>query len=203
MSDEQTRFVYVVTSGEYSDYHIDGVFDNRPDAEYYAEHFAGEYYSKARVEEYELNPASRIIAEGMRGYKVVMYRNGDTEGVTEKTAKVGGELEAIIKTVGEYNLSSGTWLMLNHQFEEKEEFLAWLAMPINAELAHKIAANQARPVALHMTVIARNEQHAIKIVNEYRTQLIARNRWPADDELDRGRDGTYYSYIYDLEAVSE
>lgn len=51
--------VYVVTSGEYSDYSILGVFDSRELAdEVVAEREStGNRYNRARVEEYELNPA--------------------------------------------------------------------------------------------------------------------------------------------------
>lgn len=42
--------VYVVTSGEYSEYRIDGIFDNIEDAEKLRDHVLG------KIEEYELNP---------------------------------------------------------------------------------------------------------------------------------------------------
>lgn len=49
------KTVYIVTSGSYSDYGIDSVWDNYKDAQKVADRFGGEGY----VEEYVLNNASR------------------------------------------------------------------------------------------------------------------------------------------------
>lgn len=45
--------VYVVTSGEYSDYHIDGVFDDLNKAEIYAATIEDKYGENTSVEEYD------------------------------------------------------------------------------------------------------------------------------------------------------
>ena len=46
----ETKKVYVVTSGEYSDYHIVGIFDSREKAEEYINHST--YSDLNDVEEY-------------------------------------------------------------------------------------------------------------------------------------------------------
>ena len=48
------KTIYIVTSGEYSDYRIDAVFDTKELAENFVESRAELYY-KARIEEYPLN----------------------------------------------------------------------------------------------------------------------------------------------------
>lgn len=45
--------VYVVTSGEYSDYHIDGVFDDLNKAEIYVATIEDKYGDNARIEEFD------------------------------------------------------------------------------------------------------------------------------------------------------
>jgi len=45
--------VYIVTSGEYSDYHIDGVFDDLNKAEIYAATIDGECSDPVYIEEYD------------------------------------------------------------------------------------------------------------------------------------------------------
>lgn len=49
----ETKKVYVVTSGDYSDYHIVGIFDSREKAEEYINHSANSDLNE--IEEYNLN----------------------------------------------------------------------------------------------------------------------------------------------------
>jgi hypothetical protein len=72
--DEQ-RTIYVVTAGEYSDYGIRGVFDDRELAEAFAER--SQRYDSARIEEWDLNPFTEELREGLVPYFVSLKRNGD------------------------------------------------------------------------------------------------------------------------------
>ena len=65
------KTIYVVTSGDYSDYHIDGVFD----VPALAERLRNALYN-GRVEPWELNKLHSKIALGYKYYRVYM----DTEG---------------------------------------------------------------------------------------------------------------------------
>jgi len=71
------KIIYVVTKGEYSDYRICGVFDNKPDASYVAAKYDGE------VETYSLNPAVCELRKGYTGFIVRMERDGTTDSVEE------------------------------------------------------------------------------------------------------------------------
>jgi hypothetical protein len=51
----EERKLYAVTEGDYSDYRIVGLFDDRAKAEAYADHFGGEFGTMT-VEDYEANP---------------------------------------------------------------------------------------------------------------------------------------------------
>jgi hypothetical protein len=67
------RMIYVVTEGDYSDYHIVAVYETQADADYHREHIGGD-----SVEEHELNPYREQIAGGLARYRVTMLRGGDT-----------------------------------------------------------------------------------------------------------------------------
>lgn len=124
---------YVVTVGEYSDYHICGVYSDRERAEYAAQLFRG------GVEEFEVD-SWPDHPQGMLRFFVRMKHGGES-------------------TVGN-------------------------ASPTEAEYqAHHFAADYWTGVQeLWMHVWAKDEQHAVKIVNEKRGQLIAGDQWP-DNEL--------------------
>lgn len=65
--------IYIVTSGEYSDYSIDGVFDSREKAETYIayERAHGRYhYDKPNIEEWELNESYDPISRGLTCFRV-------------------------------------------------------------------------------------------------------------------------------------
>ncbi len=54
--------VYVITSGEYSDYSIDAVYSTRAMAEEALPAFSGSYGDKPDIEEWELDPAEPLAA---------------------------------------------------------------------------------------------------------------------------------------------
>ena len=69
--------VYVVTSGEYSDYHIDAVFDSREAAEVYCALGHGEY-----VEDYDVNAEAATKPTQSIVYRYwVCYPSHDTGGI--------------------------------------------------------------------------------------------------------------------------
>jgi len=134
--------VYVLTEGEYSDYHIVGVYSTKEDAEAAKRWILGvknvsSYFaSGVVVEEYELDPHADAIRQGLTAYRVRMAWNGDTEAVYRadddaygRTICMGGGINALAQGV------SGV-------------------------------------------VFARDEQHAVKIVNEKRAQMIAQGIGP-------------------------
>lgn len=65
--------IFIVTSGEYSDYKIMGVFDSKEKAELYIESFHG------RIEEYNLNPYNEQLKNGFKSFQVHMNIKGSTE----------------------------------------------------------------------------------------------------------------------------
>ncbi len=74
MSDKK---VFVVTSGEYSDYHIDAVFSNIRDAEIFCANHDKGFYGSPEIEEYEIDiDVSQMDADIVYAYVV---RDGKIE----------------------------------------------------------------------------------------------------------------------------
>lgn len=100
--------IYVVTSGEYSDYHIEGIFDSNELAESFMEAFAPDKYNEPMcVNEWDLNSCG--FKKGLKAYRVELkpttgdvveirqerscfifnyYENGVTETM-DKTLNIG------------------------------------------------------------------------------------------------------------------
>lgn len=81
--------VFIVTSGSYSDYNIDAVFDTKEKAEAYIKSF-GQYDQDFNdIEEYDLNPKTRTRGrKGMFAYHVRM-----TEALEVKSCFSGESYE--------------------------------------------------------------------------------------------------------------
>ena len=74
------KTIYIVSSGCYSDYHIDAVFDSKELAEKFVETFNENnmFHNQMRIEEWELNPLKKELKKDFNPYFVRMKRNGDT-----------------------------------------------------------------------------------------------------------------------------
>lgn len=66
--------VYLVTDGDYSDYHVVAAFTT----EALAEAFVA-WYGSGLVEEYELDEVPQLMRDGTHQYHVRMWRDGDCE----------------------------------------------------------------------------------------------------------------------------
>jgi len=71
-----SNIIYVVTSGDYSDYHIDGVFDDPALAE-----LIKNALNNARIEPWELNMMHSKITQGYKFFRVFMDTKGNTPEV--------------------------------------------------------------------------------------------------------------------------
>ena len=78
--------VYVVTRGEYSDYHICGVFDEKEKASLFINSFDNDEYM---IEEWNLNPYELELKEGMCPFFVRMAKNGDVLKSCKVTSDYG------------------------------------------------------------------------------------------------------------------
>ena len=70
--------VYIVTAGNYSDYHIVAVFSTRKKAEEFLKRYEEVYpYIDVRIEEHPID----VPVEKRFGYRVMMKKNGDVVSI--------------------------------------------------------------------------------------------------------------------------
>jgi hypothetical protein len=108
-----------------------------------------ESYEPAVVAEWPLDPGVEAINQGLSPFIVWMLR----DGTTEKAQMYAEDFE--------YTLN------------ERPTIWRRSTAPINKGKAI------VPPNCLMARVFAKDDQHAIKIVNEYRTQMIAKGEWEA------------------------
>ena len=118
------KTVWVIEEGEYSDYHIVGIFETEDSAREVQQFIKSGY-----VSEWSLNPATDQLRAGLERHHVQMYRDG-----------------RVFYARKDFNI------------EDRD---AWIAPDGR----------------LIDTVWAASYQHAIKIVNEKRTKMIAEGLW--------------------------
>lgn len=123
----KNKIIYVVNSGSYSDYRVDGLFETKELAEEYMKSYPKSYDDYNSIKEYELNPESVKIQEGLFKYTGWMKKNGDSKYIARDPDSDEG-----------FIISRG-----------KDNF--------------------------RFCVYAQNENHAVKIANEKRVQMIANN----------------------------
>lgn len=125
--------VYVVTDGEYSDYHIVAIFTDKK--------AANEYNKEMLLNENSVLTMETDVVEkspvGLYPYEVYMEYDGAVK---------------ILRRMSIDNFKPGETLLNFKNGEKIENYLS-------------------------ARVYAKNEEHAVKIVNEKRTQMIARNEW--------------------------
>jgi hypothetical protein len=91
---------YVVTSGEYSDYHICGVFNESETAQKFIDSFKASNYEQMNIEEWELNQWKVELKNGYRPYfirldvsnfnTIEVYIESSTYGYTEDLSQRDG-----------------------------------------------------------------------------------------------------------------
>lgn len=141
----EPKIIYVVTSGEYSDYHICSLFDSRELAQEEVTRLnARDRWDTARIEEYFLNPSKGSPTspddETYHLFVIGMRKNGNVT----------------------YSSDEG----VPSAVPDSERF--------------KAQYTDTYADAWAFRVVARNLEHAIKIVNEKRVQYIANNDWPVE-----------------------
>jgi hypothetical protein len=127
--------IYIVTTGEYSDYRICGVFTEKKLAKKFIDLFKKDGYNNFNdIEKYPINPFKFELQEGYKPYFVRMDKEGNSSECN----------------VSEYSYGF---------------------MPGDNNIGFDIKNN------IYCHVYAKDKNHALKIVNEKRGQLIANNKW--------------------------
>lgn len=152
--------IYVVTEGDYPDDQIMSVHDNREDAELMAEPFD---YS---IEEYELNPPKPdYIKRGYKIYRVNMFQDGNLPKSPHSYGVQRCNYEWQVRDIGEA------------KFEECEsvyyDAIGRCYYDDCADMGHN------GEMIMKITVLAKDREHAIKITDGKREQLLANGMWPS------------------------
>lgn len=126
------KTIFIVTSGEYSNYSIDAVFSQKPDAEAYCKQPGWSQYGPPEIEEWEMDALVKPIRAGYVNYFIRMAQNGD---VLDTWTRPAGQ-QVLGRTYG---------------FD-----------------IHK---------NLIMEIDTKSQEHAVKIANDIRRQIIAEGTW--------------------------
>jgi len=148
--------VWLATEGDYSEYRVMAVFSTEGAARQYVAAGHAE-----RVELTELDPEFTALPVGHRLCVVCMMRDGSTFGDdyhrTPDAVRWNGD---------------DAWCGMTMDQAHRGYTVI---RPLAKTAAYGTVAGYMRTA-----IMARDEEHAIKIANDRRTQLIARDLWPAD-----------------------
>jgi len=170
--------VYLVSCGEYSDYGIAEVFLDRDLAEKYCSiHNTSAQANDCDdycIEEYKINtnPIEQLPPEGKVGYTVYMTKDGEFSYWRNDISFI--KYNEIKNQMHFWPGNSGRRL--------------YIPTYTHGDLSGRFGKHP----HFMMSVFARNEEHAVKIVNEKRTQLIALNRWPDNETIKQKGDKRFH-----------
>ncbi len=142
------KTIWVIEKGSYSDYRVVGVYSTKANAQAMCDRInKDEEYERAEIAEWSLDPGVEAINQGLEVYLVWMLRDGTVEKIQRES---GGD---------------------EFQWALNENLTVWRRANAPAYKGKNVQD------CLHGRVFAKDEQHAIKIANERRTQLIANGQW--------------------------
>ena len=159
--------VYIVTDGDYSDYHIVGVYTDKEKAEKYTSTYSG------RVEEHDTDPDIPYPPKGYKVWFVGMLKNGtaiyhytmnlpDCVGRCNDAPLLRWDTPVMGKAIPLYPPE-----LLERREKPKDSY-------------------DYKDAVMYVYVFARNKKHAVKIANEKRAQLIANGQWERNALPDDG-----------------
>lgn len=141
--------VWVIESGEYSDYHVVGVFSSKKNAQlvYDAIRTSQGYHTDLHDEIacWPLDPVIEELRQGFRQFYVLMQRDGTVESVRPKTFFDDYQINGYSKV----------WRRSTAPFYRGKNV----------------------PDCLDILLWAKDETQAIKAANERRAQMIANGEW--------------------------
>ena len=145
--------IYIVTAGEYSDYHIVAVFSTEEKANAFCAMFKSREFM---VEDYEVDAKVEATNKGLKQYHVNMNKDGSL-------------------FAGWWNNPTGISLYKDESLLDNFQTTDYL---LDSNF-NKRYNDPTIPKELFLGVIcwAKDKKHAIKIANERRAQYIALGKW--------------------------
>lgn len=129
--------VYVVTSGEYSDYGINAIFSTRELAQSFIDAFKADKWHEMDIEEWDLDPNSKHLKQNRKPYFLRINKRGD---------------------VSDFEVADSSYSFKKDLPEAEISYTA------NFEW-------------MNINCFADDENHAVKIAGEKRSQILAANLW--------------------------
>ena len=129
--------VFVVTSGEYSDYGIDAIFSTRELAQNFIDAFKADKWHEMDIEEWDLDPNEKHLKQNRKPYFLRINKEGKVT-----------DLEVADSSYG-----------FKQDIPEAE-----ISYTANLEW-------------MNISCFADDENHAVKIAGEKRSQILAANLW--------------------------
>lgn len=129
--------VFVVTSGEYSDYGIDAIFSTRELAQSFIDAFKANKWYEMDIEEWDLDPNKTHLKQNRKPYFLRINKKGDVSDLSLADSSYG----------------------FNQDMPEAE-----ISYTPNLEW-------------MNINCFADDENHAVKIAGEKRSQILAANLW--------------------------
>lgn len=181
---EKWKYIYIVTSGDYSDYGVAAVFSTKEKAQEFCKLHNinkedGEdvcnadgsyrYTPDYRVETWEVDAVFPEVPKDQYGFYVFMSKDGETSVVRRRSI---AEALASKNKVSFYGPPTP---YPDGSVTSRKRF--WANVPEEKEV--EALLNNTEFMVLN-GVLARDEQHALKIANEKRAQLLALQRWPTE-----------------------
>lgn len=151
--------VYVVTDGDYSDYHIVAVYTDSALAEKYVSIYSG------RIEKYDTDPDIPYPPDGHGVWSVVMLKDGATIHCFSymDTPTYLERCNDAPQLVWNSYISGDISLYPQEQLESRKRGYIY------------------KDAIMYVYVLARDAEHAVKIANEKRAQLIANGEWEKEN----------------------
>ena len=78
--------IWVVESGSYSDYKVDGVFSTKENAELFVEEFDECSWSEMSIDCWNLDPAINNLKKGLSLFSIKMNKEGAVENISKTSA---------------------------------------------------------------------------------------------------------------------
>ncbi len=147
--DSKPTILILVTSGEYSDYRVRGVFSSKEKADSFKKDFPGEFWNDDELIELDKRI---VVPAGRKPFYIEMCRDGKVGEIKEKRL----DLDIAEET-------------------NKERERIWFIDWVWVEGKRLSLANGEERLCAYFW--AKDKQHAVKIANEKRVQIIAMNQW--------------------------
>ena len=168
--------VYITTRGQYSDYRLDRVFSTKENAQLYLNSITKQIWNSINTQilQAQIDSIIPILRQGFNIYHGIMDIDGNTSKLTMKANYIETHKNNVynIKSIRQYSDGKiqNTCSFVQKTRQNKTQspvHVKYEDLPLRTDFKEYNV--------IQFYVLAKSEQHAVKIVNEKRIQFIANN----------------------------